>query len=270
MTRSTHSLQALFIIAIVATASLIGCDPALQDVDEGERALHHVPPQALPGPALMEFTGPAADDLATMADDAPEGWGYANYAVGAATATSAMAGLTAAAALPTYALVTCYEGEEDVVDDFTTIYTNSVEIDGVTVEGVLTQTCVFGICEATLDVTSSDGQLTDARFMEGFFVGALYGDWDVLDPRDGTIAQEYSWTFADLDSYEVRLVNHVRRPFDIAIVIAPDHMAVTCEDDAGDETSVLFEADGSGSVTLPAYNGGDPACWDTDRLNSDC
>jgi hypothetical protein len=42
--------------------------------------------------------------------------------------------------------------------------------------------------------------------------------------------------------------------------------------DAGDdvESNITFNADGSGSLTMPDYNGGETACWDTEQKDTDC
>jgi hypothetical protein len=42
--------------------------------------------------------------------------------------------------------------------------------------------------------------------------------------------------------------------------------------DASEDTTsdITWFADGSGSLTVPDYNNGDQACWDTEQRNEAC
>ena len=35
-------------------------------------------------------------------------------------------------------------------------------------------------------------------------------------------------------------------------------------------SSIIWHRDGSGSLTVPDYNGGAMACWDQHQVNADC
>jgi hypothetical protein len=54
--------------------------------------------------------------------------------------------------------------------------------------------------------------------------------------------------------------------FESSFVASIDHF------DAGEdrESNITFNADGSGSLTMHDYNGGEKACWDTEQKNTDC
>jgi hypothetical protein len=40
--------------------------------------------------------------------------------------------------------------------------------------------------------------------------------------------------------------------------------------DLGEEQSIVWYADGTGSLTVVDYNGGEPACWDAQQVNTTC
>ena len=40
--------------------------------------------------------------------------------------------------------------------------------------------------------------------------------------------------------------------------------------DSGENHNITAYRDGSGSLTVPDYNGGEPACWDTEQEDTDC
>jgi hypothetical protein len=57
----------------------------------------------------------------------------------------------------------------------------------------------------------------------------------------------------------------------LAFTASPTTSAIDYHDaDVPEDHNITWYADGSGSLTVPDYNGGQKACWDTDKEDTDC
>lgn len=97
------------------------------------------------------------------------------------------------------------------------------------------------------------------------------------------------WQFYDLDGSRLIRIDYENSPAEHRLTLAnnnpgnadegdtvefyasPTTGSITFDDASEMFTSeIVWHSDGSGSLTVPDYNGGMPACWDTQQVNTVC
>jgi len=131
-----------------------------------------------------------------------------------------------------------------------------------------------------MEVSSNDPSNTLDHFV--WFDGRSYNDdshgyWQFYDPSLPTPHASARIDWQNPSATEHRLAVEINGPdhpddgdslvfFESSFLCSIDHY------DAGEdlESNITFYADGSGSLTVPDYNGGETACWNTEQINTDC
>ncbi len=223
------------------------------------------------------FFGEIEDDrhgLAGLPDPSDFGdddFDHTNALVGAFDSSRAVVEAGLIAGPPMVVLRYLFEGTVTPISWHTTEYTRSYEADGVTIDGVLTVTFAWTRWDLSVDLTSSDGALVDARLLQGESgLLAETGFWDVLDPETGDVYATMDWTYAGsgFSATAERLAAPARS---VTLQSASGVTDVILEDLERAETrTVTWNPDHSGVVVDPDHNFGFPACWDADLVDCPC
>ncbi|MGD8413010.1 MAG: hypothetical protein PVF33_02190 [Candidatus Latescibacterota bacterium] len=131
-----------------------------------------------------------------------------------------------------------------------------------------------------LEVSTNDPSNPFDHFV--WFDGRTYNDdsqgyWQFYDPQLPAPHASARIDWENPSATEGRLVIEINGPdhpdygdtlefFESSFQCTVDHY------DAGEDrrANITVNADGTGSLTVPDYNNGDRACWDTEQKNTDC
>ncbi len=130
-----------------------------------------------------------------------------------------------------------------------------------------------------LEVSSNDPAMPLDHFV--WFDGESMNDdsggfWQFYEPVDstnGVQSARIDWANGATNSLTIT-VNGATQP-DVGDSLVFTESAtmgsITYTDaSAGETTTITWYADGTGSITAPDYNGGLPACWDSQQVNTTC
>jgi hypothetical protein len=141
-----------------------------------------------------------------------------------------------------------------------------------------------------LEVSTNDPGFLLDHFV--WFDGRAYtddshGHWQFYDPvltppamvsspvTDGVETVRIEWQNPSATEHRLRIdVNGQGHPdegdyvefFESSFLATIDHYDAS----KGEESNITFYADGTGSLTVPDYNNGETACWDTEQKDTDC
>jgi hypothetical protein len=141
-----------------------------------------------------------------------------------------------------------------------------------------------------LEVSTNDPDLLLDHFVwfDGrAYTGDSHGHWQFYDPvltpptmasspaTDGVATVRIEWQNPSATEHRLRIdVNGEGHPdegdylefFESSFLATIDHY----DAGTGEESNITFYADGTGSITVPDYNDGETACWDTQQKDTEC
>ena len=131
-----------------------------------------------------------------------------------------------------------------------------------------------------MEVSTNDPSNTLDHFV--WFDGRTYNDetqgyWQFYDPSlpEPHASARIDWQDPSATEHHLKVeVNGPDHPdygdtlefFESSFLATLDHY----DADAGRKGNITVHADGSGSLTVPDYNNGEKACWDTEQRDTDC
>ena len=139
---------------------------------------------------------------------------------------------------------------------------------------------VGGFVDWRLEVSTNDPSNPMNHFV--WFDGRTWNDeshgyWQFYDPSLPSPHTSARIDWQNPSATEHRLAIEITGPDhpdygDTLVFFESSFLATITARDASEdqESDIVFYADGSGSLTVPDYNDGDPACWDTEQKDSDC
>ena len=131
-----------------------------------------------------------------------------------------------------------------------------------------------------MEVSSNDAEFALDHFV--WFDGESMKDdsagfWQFYEPIDASSGEETAridWTKSAEQKQTTITVNGASHEDsgDYLEFTESDEMGSIVHYDASEDllSDITWYADGSGSLMVPDYNNGDPACWDTEQVNADC
>ncbi len=221
---------------------------------------------AMPDGFYMAVSG---EELAGTDAAPPPSWGYDNYLAGVAGVLAADAVAIAAIAPPATAIAIAADGLVVPIAPNVWQATNTIDVEGEAVTADFTVAWVGTGYLAEMRISN------DSMSGERWFAGYVSADgdlgwWDFYD--QGQMVGVVEWIdTADAGQFGIAVTGGDAAGSLITYVDGYDLDAIYAFDGKrGEDAWVVVAPNRAGEVRLPDFNGGVPACWDADLLNTEC
>ena len=205
--------------------------------------------------------------------DVPPPGDYDNFAAAWAAVVWADVITFTVVAPPAIAIAVASDGEITQLEPNVWYAENTVPLNGVNVTTHFAVAWVGVGWLAEMRISSDDGTYDDTLWFNGFLAyGGGLGWWDFYD-ANGDLGGVVEWIADGQGNAQFGIAaltgdeagSWLSYAFLEGTALVEAHSGPDNED-----AWVFVDADQSGEVRLPDYNGGEPACWDIDLINTPC